>query len=58
MAATETKPVVDEKANLNEAEDVERIHQFIDHDRDTFLPRPSNDPKDPLNWPNSLKVCN
>lgn len=28
----------------------------IDQDRDTFLPRPSDDPNDPLNWPMYLKV--
>ncbi|KAH8655404.1 MFS general substrate transporter [Xylariales sp. PMI_506] len=31
--------------------------QTIDHDRSTFLPRPSNDPNDPLNWPLTLKVA-
>lgn len=28
----------------------------IDQDRDTFLPRPSDDPNDPLNWPMYLKA--
>lgn len=28
----------------------------IDEDRNTFLPRPSDDPNDPLNWPMYLKV--
>ncbi len=47
---------IDLKADLNEAELQARHNEIIDHDRDTFLPRPSNDPKDPLNWPMSLKV--
>ena len=47
---------VDEKAELNEAELVHMNNEIIDHDRNTFLPRPSNDPKDPLNWPIILKV--
>jgi hypothetical protein len=30
----------------------------VDQDRDTFLPRPSDDLNDPLNWPMYLKVSN
>lgn len=56
MTHTETDAVVDEKAELNEAELIERSNQVIDHDRDTYLPRPSDDPKDPLNWALSLKA--
>jgi hypothetical protein len=29
----------------------------LDEDRNTFLPRPSDDPNDPLNFPLWLKVC-
>jgi hypothetical protein len=49
--------LADEKADLNEAELVTRNNDIIDHDRNTFLPRPSDDPNDPLNWPLTLKVC-
>jgi hypothetical protein len=28
----------------------------VEHDRDTFLPRPSDSPNDPLNWSIYLKV--
>lgn len=34
----------------------ERNDRAIDQDRDTFLPRPSDDPNDPLNFPLWLKV--
>jgi hypothetical protein len=34
----------------------ENIRMNIENDRDTFLPRPSDDPNDPLNWPIFLKV--
>lgn len=57
MAVLDNRNLADEKAELNEAELVSRNNQVIDHDRDTFLPRPSDDPKDPLNWSLSLKVC-
>lgn len=35
---------------------VGRTGTAIDQDRDTFLPRPSDDPNDPLNFPVWLKV--
>jgi hypothetical protein len=47
--------VQDEKADLDEAE-VAIDNHHIDTNRETFLPRPSNDPNDPLNWPMGLKV--
>lgn len=53
--ASET--MADEKATLNETDLVTRHNDIIDHDRNTFLPRPSDDPNDPLNWPLTLKVC-
>lgn len=56
MTRPNTDAVVDEKAELNEAELIERTNQAIDHDRDTYLPRPSDDPNDPLNWALSLKA--
>ncbi|KAI3390477.1 hypothetical protein diail_9554, partial [Diaporthe ilicicola] len=57
MAFLQKADVTGEKSGFNEGENVERSHQVIDHDRDTFLPRPSDDPKDPLNWSLSLKVA-
>jgi hypothetical protein len=36
---------------------IERTNTAIDQDRDTFLPRPSDDPNDPLNFPLWLKVA-
>lgn len=56
MSAHNNPTVLDEKAELNEAELVARHNEIIDHDRSTFLPRPSDDPRDPLNWPILLKV--
>ncbi|CAK7237905.1 hypothetical protein SBRCBS47491_010200 [Sporothrix bragantina] len=48
---------LDTKAGLNEVELIARNNQLIDEDRNTFLPRPSNDPHDPLNWPSWIKFC-
>lgn len=56
MAKTSLDTGIDGKVDLTEAEAVNRVHQVIDHDRDTFLPRPSDDPEDPLNWALPLKV--
>lgn len=56
MASLEAGNVADEKSGLDGNENLTRNGQVIDHDRDTFLPRPSDDPKDPLNWALSLKV--
>lgn len=56
MASSQAGTVAGEKSGLDGIEDFERNDQVIDHDRDTFLPRPSDDPKDPLNWALSLKV--
>lgn len=47
---------MDEKAELNEAEVIARTYELIDNDRSTFIPRPSDDPEDPLNWPMLLKA--
>ncbi|KAH8682693.1 MFS general substrate transporter [Xylariales sp. PMI_506] len=47
---------MDEKADLTEAELTARNNEIIDQDRSTFLPRPSDDPNDPLNWPLWLKI--
>jgi hypothetical protein len=55
---SDSKPFQEEKEGPMEAErDIERSNVAIDQDRDTFLPRPSDDPNDPLNWPMYLKVC-
>jgi hypothetical protein len=55
---SESTPVQDEKEWPMEAErDIERSNVAIDQNRDTFLPRPSDDPNDPLNWSIYLKVC-
>lgn len=56
MASLQAGTVTGEKSDYNENETVERNNQATDHDRNTFLPRPSDDPKDPLNWALSLKV--
>jgi hypothetical protein len=48
-ATTETK-------NTAEAGRAQEHEIAPDEDRDTFLPRPSDDPNDPLNWPMYLKV--
>ncbi|KAH8742825.1 major facilitator superfamily domain-containing protein [Diaporthe sp. PMI_573] len=56
MASFQTGTVAKEKPDLKGNENVERSDQAIDQDRDTFLPRPSDDPEDPLNWTLSLKV--
>lgn len=57
MAVLETKKISgDEKPEISEDESSERQHQVIDHNRDTFLPRPSDDPQDPLNWALGLKA--
>ncbi len=40
----------------NGGDALERTNTAIDQDRDTFLPRPSDDPNDPLNFPMWLKV--
>jgi hypothetical protein len=45
-----------EKSNLADNNVAERIDIAVDHDRNTFLPRPSDDPNDPLNFPLWLKV--
>lgn len=45
-----------EKAEVDEGEMAARINNFIDNDREMFQPRPSDDPKDPLNWPLYIKV--
>lgn len=51
------KPMHAEKEGAMEIKrDMERNDTAIDHDRGTFLPRPSDDPNDPLNFPMYLKV--
>jgi len=52
----EIKSTHAEKENIAEAGGLVRTDTQIDQDRDTFLPRPSDDPNDPLNWPMYLKV--
>lgn len=56
MAVLEHKIIGDEKPEMSEDESYERQHQVIDQNRDTFLPRPSDDPQDPLNWALPLKA--
>lgn len=56
MADQHVRTDVAEKVELNEAELVQINNEIIDQDRSTYLPLPSNDPKDPLNWPMTLKV--
>lgn len=56
MATSQTGTMTGEKSELKENENIERNGHAIDRDRDTFLPRPSDDPNDPLNWALSLKV--
>jgi hypothetical protein len=51
-----TNAETSEKGNVAERTNVVRAEIAIDEDRDTFLPRPSDDPNDPLNWPMYLKV--
>jgi hypothetical protein len=51
----EAKLAPEQKENVNEA-GAQTSDAAIDQDRDTFLPRPSDDPNDPLNWPMYLKV--
>jgi hypothetical protein len=48
-APTETK-------NMAEVGRAQEHEIAPDENRDTFLPRPSDDPNDPLNWPMYLKV--
>jgi hypothetical protein len=50
----EAKPALTEEERVNEEAGVQTLE--ADQDRDTFLPRPSDDPNDPLNWPMYLKV--
>ncbi|KKY32686.1 putative mfs multidrug transporter [Diaporthe ampelina] len=57
MASLQTSAVTGEKPEYKETGNIDGDNQAIDHDRDTFLPRPSEDPKDPLNWALSLKVA-
>lgn len=56
MATSQTGTLTGEKSGFKEDENIERNDHAIDRDRDTFLPRPSDDPNDPLNWALSLKV--
>ena len=50
----EAKPVPAENEQRNEELEVPAVD--VEHDRDTFLPRPSDSPNDPLNWSIYLKV--
>jgi hypothetical protein len=50
----EAKPAHVEKQQKNEELGVPAVD--VEHDRDTFLPRPSDSPNDPLNWSIYLKV--
>jgi hypothetical protein len=52
----EAKPVPAENEQRNEEFGVPAVD--VEHDRDTFLPRPSDSPNDPLNWSIYLKVTN
>jgi hypothetical protein len=49
-----TKPVSVEYEQGNQELGVPAVD--VEHDRDTFLPRPSDSPNDPLNWSIYLKV--
>lgn len=49
----EAKPVQVEQELNNEELGAQALD--IEHDRDTFLPRPSDSPNDPLNWSMYLK---
>jgi hypothetical protein len=49
MAPTEEKS--EPQGNTEQMENI-----AVDQERDTFLPRPSDDPNDPLNFPIWLKV--
>ncbi|PMD27634.1 MFS general substrate transporter [Hyaloscypha hepaticicola] len=49
----EAKPVPAENEQRNEEFGVPAVD--VEHDRDTFLPRPSDSPNDPLNWSIYLK---
>ena len=50
----EAKPAPVENEQRNEELGVPAVD--VEHDRDTFLPRPSDSPNDPLNWSIYLKV--
>jgi hypothetical protein len=50
----EAKPVKVEQEQKNEELGVPALD--VENDRDTFLPRPSDSPHDPLNWSMFLKV--
>ena len=56
MASLQKGTVEKEKPDFKGNENFKRNDQAIDQDRDTFLPHPSDDPQDPLNWALSLKV--
>lgn len=56
MATSQTGTLTGEKSEFKENESIERNDHAVDRNRDTFLPRPSDDPNDPLNWALSLKV--
>jgi hypothetical protein len=45
-----------EKNELPDSHTIERGMVTTEENRDTFLPRPSDDPNDPLNFPLWLKV--
>jgi hypothetical protein len=50
----ESKPLHNEKEAVKDGARVERADVVTDQDRTTFLPRPSDDPNNPLNWPMCL----
>jgi hypothetical protein len=52
----EAKPVTVKNEQRNEELGVSAVD--VEHDRDTFLPRPSDSSNDPLNWSIYLKVKN
>jgi hypothetical protein len=54
MAKAKPVPVKNEQRN----EELRVPAVDGEHDRDTFLPRPSDSPEDPLNWSIYLKVKN
>ena len=54
--AMNTSTAATEKGHSALENAAERNDRAIDQDRDTFLPRPSDDPNDPLNFPLWLKV--
>ncbi|KAG8163254.1 hypothetical protein KVR01_006551 [Diaporthe batatas] len=56
MASFRAGDLNSEKPEFERNENVETNDRGIENDRGTFLPRPSDDPRNPLNWALSLKI--